>query len=92
MTLIKPQFEAGRGQVGKNGVVRDAKTHIGVLQEIRDFASSLNWQVRQVTFSPIKGPKGNIEFLADIVKGDQALITDDQIAALVQKAHQELAD
>ncbi|MDI9521172.1 MAG: TlyA family RNA methyltransferase [Bacillota bacterium] len=92
LTLIKPQFEAGRGQVGKNGVVRDAKIHISVLQDIRDFAASLNWQVRQLTYSPIKGPKGNIEFLADIVKGDQTFITDGQIVDLVAKAHQELAE
>ncbi len=91
LTLIKPQFEAGRGQVGKNGVVREAKTHISVLQDIRDFASSLNWQIKQLTYSPIKGPKGNIEFLADISKGDSPVITDEDIKTLVTQAHQELS-
>ncbi|NLC33530.1 MAG: TlyA family RNA methyltransferase [Clostridiales bacterium] len=90
ITLIKPQFEAGRGQVGKHGVVRDAKIHERVLKEIRDFCPSFGWQVQGLTFSPIKGPKGNIEFLADIRQGDESMISDEDIAALVKLAHQEL--
>ena len=90
LTLIKPQFEAGRGQVGKHGVVRDPVTHAAVLKDIRDFAAGLSWQVRQMTFSPVKGPKGNIEFLADIVKGEGELVSDGDIETLVRLAHQQL--
>lgn len=90
ITLIKPQFEAGRGQVGKHGVVRDAKIHERVLKEIRDFCPSFGWQVQGLTFSPIKGPKGNIEFLADIRPGDVLKVCDEEIAALVTQAHEEL--
>lgn len=90
ITLIKPQFEAGRGLVGKNGVVREMQTHINVLQEIRDFVSGLGWQVDQLAFSPIKGPKGNIEFLADIRQGEHRKISDLDIRRLVEDAHREL--
>jgi len=61
--LIKPQFEAGREHVKKNGVVKDKEIHIEVVEEILSFASSLGFQYENVSFSPIKGPKGNIEFL-----------------------------
>ncbi len=62
--LIKPQFEAGREQVKKNGVVRDKHVHINVLKTIVGFSEELGIHVHELTFSPIKGPKGNIEFLA----------------------------
>lgn len=92
LTLIKPQFEAGRGQVGKHGVVREAATHEAVLRDIRDYVFGLGWQVQGFTWSPIKGPKGNIEFLADIRPGTDSAITDDAIRSLVHQAHQELLD
>ena len=63
VALIKPQFEAGRSEVGKNGVVRDRKIHKRVCQEIMTFADSQGYTVRGLSYSPIKGPKGNIEFL-----------------------------
>ena len=87
LSLIKPQFEAGKGQVGKHGVVRDAATHLRVLQEIRDFCPSFGWSCRAFTFSPIKGPKGNIEFLADIQPGEGPAMTDEALKALVEEAH-----
>ena len=90
LTLIKPQFEAGRGQVGKNGVVREKEIHERVLREICVFCPSFGWHVRDLTFSPIKGPAGNIEFLADIQSGPGEEISDDRIAALVKQAHAEL--
>ena len=90
LTLIKPQFEAGKGQVGKNGVVREKEIHRRVLQEICVFAPSFGWHVRALTFSPIKGPAGNIEFLADIQPGPGDMISDEAIAALVDEAHREL--
>lgn len=63
VVLVKPQFEAGRDKVGKNGVVRDIKTHIEVLSNAIEFACENGFFVKGVDFSPITGPKGNIEFL-----------------------------
>lgn len=63
IALIKPQFEVGRGEVGKGGVVRDAKKHQEVTEAIRALAESLELEVQGVTESPILGPKGNREFL-----------------------------
>ena len=90
LTLVKPQFEAGRGQVGKNGVVREPGTHERVLREIRDFCPVIGWSVRGFTWSPIKGPKGNIEFLADIRPGAGEPLSDEVITALVSEAHMAL--
>ena len=61
--LIKPQFEAGRGKVGKNGVVRDKNVHIEVINNILEIANQNGFYINGLDFSPIKGPKGNIEFL-----------------------------
>ena len=87
ITLVKPQFEAGRGLVGKNGVVREESTHRAVLRAVADAADALGWSVRRFTFSPITGPKGNIEFLADLQPGLVPAPTDADIAALVREAH-----
>jgi 23S rRNA (cytidine1920-2'-O)/16S rRNA (cytidine1409-2'-O)-methyltransferase len=61
--LIKPQFEAGREEVGKGGVVRDAQVHARVCREVADWLESKGWSVEGVTESPITGPEGNVEFL-----------------------------
>lgn len=63
IALIKPQFEAGRGEVGKGGVVRDSTIHSRVCNEVAGWFVSIGWTVIGVTQSPITGPKGNIEFL-----------------------------
>jgi 23S rRNA (cytidine1920-2'-O)/16S rRNA (cytidine1409-2'-O)-methyltransferase len=63
VALIKPQFEAGRGEVGKGGVVRDAAIHDRVCAEVQDWLQSVGWNVNGLTESPITGPKGNVEFL-----------------------------
>ena len=68
--LIKPQFEAGRENVGKNGVVRDKKVHIAVVEEIIDFCLNNGFSVLGLSFSPIKGPQGNIEYLLYIKRSD----------------------
>lgn len=68
--LIKPQFEAGRGNVGKNGVVRDKNIHIQVIQKIYDFCLENGFDVLDLDYSPIKGPEGNIEYLIYIKKSD----------------------
>lgn len=69
VALIKPQFEAGKSEVGKNGVVRDKKVHARVCAMCMQFAQDLGYWVRGLSFSPIKGPKGNIEFLLFLEKG-----------------------
>ena len=63
VALIKPQFEAGREKVGKNGVVRDKETHCEVIAAVLDFTRRKGFKIYGVTYSPIKGPKGNIEYL-----------------------------
>lgn len=69
--LIKPQFEAGREKVGKNGVVREAATHREVIHKIVDYADSIGFEVLHLEYSPIKGPEGNIEYLLHIRKADE---------------------
>ena len=66
LCLIKPQFEAGKDKVGKKGVVRDTAVHEEVLQNFISLAKSLDFTIRNLTFSPVKGPEGNIEFLAHL--------------------------
>ena len=91
-TLIKPQFEAGRESVGKNGVVRDPETHKAELTGIIQFAESIGWRVRALDYSPITGQKGNIEFLAEIRKnnGLAEALTPGQVSALVREAHEKM--
>ncbi|MBQ3217066.1 MAG: TlyA family RNA methyltransferase, partial [Oscillospiraceae bacterium] len=66
LCLIKPQFEAGKEKVGKKGVVRDSAVHEDVLEGFLALAKELNFTVRNLTFSPVKGPEGNIEFLGHL--------------------------
>jgi 23S rRNA (cytidine1920-2'-O)/16S rRNA (cytidine1409-2'-O)-methyltransferase len=67
--LIKPQFEAGRGEVGKGGVVRDPDIHERVCREVAEWVATQGWQVLGITQSPITGPEGNIEFLIGAERG-----------------------
>lgn len=71
MALIKPQFEAGREAVGKKGIVRDPKTHIEVLETILQFALLENYDVKNLSYSPITGGEGNIEFIVHLKKSDR---------------------
>lgn len=66
--LIKPQFEAGREKVGKNGVVREQSTHREVIEKVVDYADSIGFSVLHLEYSPIKGPEGNIEYLVHLRK------------------------
>lgn len=88
--LIKPQFEAGRGAVGKNGVVRDRKVHVRVLDELCQFFRSQNLWLRQLDFSPITGGEGNVEYLAllSLMPAEKAMSID--TAAVVGNAFREL--
>ncbi len=69
--LIKPQFEAGREKVGKNGVVREPETHREVICKIMDFADSIGFEVLHLEHSPIKGPEGNLEYLLHIRREEE---------------------
>ena len=90
--LIKPQFEAGREHVGKKGVVRDPGVHETVVRNIRDFAPEMAYRMTMLDFSPIKGPEGNIEYVArlDPAVGGLESVADAQIAAVVASAHDKL--
>jgi len=91
VSLIKPQFEAGKDKVGKHGVVRDPKVHLEVLRECIESASQTGLGLAAVTFSPIKGPKGNIEYFVYLKKGPAEYDTNaDRIEAMVRRAHSTL--
>jgi 23S rRNA (cytidine1920-2'-O)/16S rRNA (cytidine1409-2'-O)-methyltransferase len=70
VALIKPQFEAGRGEVGKGGVVRDPAVHGRVCNEVAAWITGKGWRVIGITPSPITGPEGNVEFLLGAIKED----------------------
>ncbi|MCH5211918.1 MAG: TlyA family RNA methyltransferase [Oscillospiraceae bacterium] len=89
--LIKPQFEAGRDQVGKKGVVRDKKVHFDVIRSVLDFAAETGFEIHGLTFSPVKGPEGNIEYLVYLCKGDKNTpVTDEEIETVVNSSHENL--
>ena len=88
VALIKPQFEAGREHVGKKGVVRDKKIHAAVIEKILNFAACLGFGVKGLDFSPVKGPEGNIEYLAHLAKNFSS--ADVEILSVVNSAHGEL--
>lgn len=86
--LIKPQFEAGKGKVGKKGVVREPEIHLEVLEAFLENAHASGFHVYNLTFSPIRGPEGNIEFLGYLGRdGEDAKV---DLSALVAEAHGEL--
>ena len=92
VALIKPQFEAGKDKVGKKGVVREASVHEEVIKKIVDLSIQLEFVPRELTYSPVKGPEGNIEYLIllDLDKQHQSNIDDNLIKDIVQKAHAQL--
>ena len=89
LCLIKPQFEAGRENVGKKGVVRDPKIHQMVLDKFVELVHGLGFKILGLTFSPVKGPEGNIEFLGHLTLDDKPGITPDT-AQVVADAHNTL--
>jgi 23S rRNA (cytidine1920-2'-O)/16S rRNA (cytidine1409-2'-O)-methyltransferase len=91
VTLIKPQFEAGREAVGKGGVVRDPRAHERVLRDLRDWGAANNERLAGVDYSPIRGPAGNIEFLGLWLPGHGEGVSAEVIHSLVQTAHGGLA-
>ncbi|WP_406542260.1 TlyA family RNA methyltransferase [Clostridium ljungdahlii] len=92
MALIKPQFEAGRERVGKKGVVREKSTHIDVINEIITFLRENNLKIISLSYSPVKGPEGNIEYLVYFTKKSdfKELFIDEDIINIVNSSHCEL--
>lgn len=89
ITLIKPQFEAGREHIGKKGVVKDPQIHLGVLEYVLQEAEKYGFVVKGVEFSPIRGPEGNIEYLAWLTREDESgLSWRELIQGIVQDAQQ----
>ena len=89
--LIKPQFEAGKENVGKNGVVRDKNVHVDVVNMIVDFCLNNGYDVLGLDYSPIKGPQGNIEYLIHIRKSDEPkMLTETTALQVVTDSHTEL--
>lgn len=84
--LVKPQFEAGRDKVGKKGVVRDPAVHLEVLQHFLEHAANADFTVKDITFSPIKGPEGNIEYLGYLQAGAGKPYEGD-LEMLVEQSH-----
>ena len=90
LCLIKPQFEAGKENVGKKGVVRDPKIHLMVLDNFVSLVKSLGFTILGLTFSPVKGPEGNIEFLGHLTLADVPGI-EPNTADVVAQAHKTLS-
>lgn len=97
VALIKPQFEAGREKVGKKGVVRDPKVHEEVIEKIVRHADEVSFEVLDLSYSPIRGPEGNIEYLIHLKKNPERVVYPDILAVfekkikeIVEEAHREL--
>ncbi len=91
--LVKPQFEAGKEKVGKKGVVRDSQVHKEVIENVIGYAHENGFSVKELTYSPIKGPEGNIEFLIVINKNpDDDIIKEEQIDLIVSQAKENLGE
>lgn len=90
VTLIKPQFEAGKDKVGKKGVIKDSKVHIDVIFAVQKAAEQYGLYMKGLTYSPIKGPNGNIEYLAWFTMQETGRIDGEQIEQIVLQSHEIL--
>lgn len=88
LCLIKPQFEAGREKLGKKGIIRDRAVHRAVLDEFADYSAAFGLALKDLSWSPIRGQEGNLEFLAHLSKSGESVPQD--TAALVAEAHKEM--
>jgi len=86
VSLIKPQFEAGKEQVGKNGVVREKEIHIEVINNVLEYCRAQNLFIKDLTFSPIKGPAGNIEYLVYLT--NKEIQNNIDVEQIVKEAHE----
>ncbi len=87
--LVKPQFEAGKDQVGKKGIVRDKKVHIEVIKKVMQYAQNANLKNKNLTYSPVTGAKGNIEYLLYLDKHNDKL-DGISVESIVEEAHKTL--
>ena len=87
VALVKPQFEAGRGMVGRGGVVRDPGTHANVMESLAVWMAEREMLIRGAVASPLKGPKGNIEFFVLVSRGIGPVISPDGLRSVVARAH-----
>ena len=87
VALIKPQFEAGRENVGKKGVVRDPAVHVQVIENIRAFLPEIHYHMAQLDFSPITGPEGNIEYITELLPGEEGGVDEACVREVVEQAH-----
>ena len=93
VALIKPQFEAGREQIGKKGIIKDKKVHLAVLETVTAFMLEAGFSVKGLDFSPIQGGHGNVEFLAFLEKSEQPKNElEKDLVAVVEAAHKEFKD
>ncbi|MEG1726987.1 MAG: TlyA family RNA methyltransferase [Acidaminococcaceae bacterium] len=92
LALIKPQFEAGKENVGKKGVVRDAKIHEAVILKVVAMAKAEGFVIAGLDFSPIKGPEGNIEYLLYLTLHGEQAVSEEMIKNLVVASHSKLAE
>lgn len=90
IALIKPQFEAAKEDVGKNGIVRNSNIQIEVLNSIYDYSNSIGLGIQDISFSPIKGTKGNIEFLCYLVNKEENNFNKSDIESIVESAYDSL--
>ena len=93
VALIKPQFEVGTEYINKNGVVKEKKAHIKAIDKVISIANSLQFEIKGLDYSPIKGPAGNIEYLLYLkknIRSFELFFNKEQIKGIVQKAHEEL--
>jgi 23S rRNA (cytidine1920-2'-O)/16S rRNA (cytidine1409-2'-O)-methyltransferase len=94
VSLIKPQFEAGREQVGKNGIIKDPAVHRSVIENVLGYALEAGFSPAKLSFSPVKGTKGNIEYLLlmfrDSAEGRKSAVTEEIVARTVSLSHEEL--
>lgn len=92
VALVKPQFEAGKGKVGKKGVVKERSTHLEVLENVAEFATEAGFSLKEMSFSPVTGGEGNIEFLFHLMKEEIAEqpYSKEQFNALISDAYAQL--
>jgi 23S rRNA (cytidine1920-2'-O)/16S rRNA (cytidine1409-2'-O)-methyltransferase len=90
LCLIKPQFEAGREKVGKKGVIRDPQTHKAVLDRFIDYSGNQGFIAKGITYSPLRGPEGNIEYFSLLGKRGECMGINTE--AIVRESHEELRD
>lgn len=91
LALIKPQFEAGKNKVGKKGIVREKNIHFEVIRNISDFCNELGVGICGITYSPITGATGNIEFLICLKNNNMDAINDESINEIIEEAHSTLS-